>query len=222
MKRIFIISAVFIAISGCGGNGTTKDEKTISSDSAVTTTETPPAAELKKEETAPVMDSASTTKAYMAYMTPGKEHAMMAKSNGTWKEELTMWMSEGAPAEKHTSVCTNKMIMNGLYQQSVHKGNMNGMPFEGVSTTGYDNAKKKFVSTWIDNMGSGIMYSEGTYDSTNKMMTMIGSAMDPVTGKPTDIRETMTFIDDKTQMMEMYETKNGKERKTLEIKFTKM
>ena len=222
MKRILVISALFIAAAGCGGNDK-KEEKTATSDSAVTKTETTaPAAENKTEAPEPKMDSASMMKAWQAYMTPGKEHAMMAKSNGNWKEELTMWMAEGAPAEKHTSTCTNKMIMNGLYQQSVHKGNMNGMPFEGVSTMGYDNAKKKYVSTWIDNMGSGIMYTEGTYDSTNKMLTMTGNVMDPLTGKPMDVRQTMTFIDDKTEMMEMYETKGGKERKTLEIKFTKM
>lgn len=28
------------------------------------------------------------------------------------------------------------------------------MPFEGISTLGYDNAKKTFFSTWIDNMGN--------------------------------------------------------------------
>lgn len=215
MKRILIISVLFIAATGCGSNDT-KEAKTVVSDSAVATPET------KIDTPGPTMDSAAMTKAWEAYMTPGKEHAVLAKFNGNWKEDLTMWMSEGAPAEKHTSTCTNKMIMNGLYQQSVHKGNMNGMPFEGVSTTGFDNAKKKFVSSWIDNMGSGIMYMEGTYDSTNKMLTLQGNMVDPMTGKPVDEKETITFIDDKTHMMEMYETKNGKERKTMEIKFTKM
>jgi hypothetical protein len=35
------------------------------------------------------------------------------------------------------------------------------MPFEGISTLGYDNAKKTFFSTWIDNMGTGMMVMEG-------------------------------------------------------------
>jgi hypothetical protein len=114
------------------------------------------------------------------------------------------------------------MIFNGLYQESVHKGNFGGMPFEGHGTLGYDNAKKKFVSSWIDNMGTGIMYLEGSYDPSSKMVTLLGNCIDPSTGMPMDIRETMTIVDDKTMLMEMYDKKNGKERKSMEIRMTKM
>lgn len=30
---------------------------------------------------------------------------------------------------------------------------------------GYDNAKKKFVSTWIDNLGTGIINMPGEWNS---------------------------------------------------------
>lgn len=87
------------------------------------------------------MDSASMMKAWQAYMTPGEEHKMLAKSNGSWKEEITFgWIQMLLP--KNTASAENRMIMNGLYQESVVKGNFEGMPFHGVSTTGYDNIKK--------------------------------------------------------------------------------
>ena len=35
------------------------------------------------------------------------------------------------------------------------------MTFKGTGIEGYDNGKKKFVGTWMDNMGTGIMMSEG-------------------------------------------------------------
>ena len=31
--------------------------------------------------------------------------------------------------------------------------------------------KKKFVGSWVDNMGTGIMFSEGTYDPATKTFT---------------------------------------------------
>lgn len=34
------------------------------------------------------------------------------------------------------------MIFGGRYQLSNYKGNFMGMPFEGMSIMGYDNAKK--------------------------------------------------------------------------------
>jgi hypothetical protein len=160
-------------------------------------------------------------KAWQNFMTPGEVHKMLASSNGIWDEEITMWMAPGAPPEKAKAKAENKMILNGLYQQSTSTGNFGGMPFEGISTTGYDNGRKMFMSTWIDNMGSSITYMEGTWDEATKTVNMKGKQTDPMTGKVVDVRETLHIIDGDTQMMEMFETKDGKERKTMEIKFTR-
>ena len=35
-------------------------------------------------------------------------------------------------------------------------GKMKDMQFKGMGVEGYDNVKKKFVASWIDNMGTGI------------------------------------------------------------------
>lgn len=160
-------------------------------------------------------------KAWQAYMTPGNVHQMIAKSDGNWNEDITMWMTPGAPPTKSKSTCVNTMILGGRYQQSIHKGNMMGMPFEGVGLLGYDNAKKIFVSTWIDNFGTGMMYMEGTWDNASKSITFKGSTVDPSTGKDMNVREVMKFIDDKNMLMEMYATVNGNEMKTMEIKISK-
>jgi len=168
------------------------------------------------------MDSAAMMKAWQAFMTPGDMQKMLAKSDGVWDGEVTMWMDPGKPPQKSKSTCTNKMVLNGLYQESVHKGTMMGMPFEGHGTVGYDNAKKVFVSSWIDNMGSGIMYTEGNWDNASKSVVMKGKSTDPLTGKDTDVKEVLKFLDDNTQVMEMYGTgPDGKDMKMMEIKFTR-
>ncbi len=116
--------------------------------------------------------------------------------------------------------CTNKMILNGLYQQSVNKGTFNNMPFEGISTVGYDNAKKTFFSSWVDNMGSGILNMEGTWDDATKTINLTGKETDPASGKDMAARQTMTFTDNNTQKMEMFITRPGsKEMKAMEIVF---
>ncbi len=164
----------------------------------------------------------ASMKAWQNFMTPGEMHKMLAKSNGTWNGEVTMWMTPGAAPTKSKCVAENKMIYNGLYQQSTNKGEMMGMPFEGMSIVGYDNAKKMFVSSWIDNMGSGIMYMEGTWDAKGMMMNFKGTCTDPMTSKSMAVRETFKMVDDNTQMMEMFMPgPDGKEFKTMEIKFTR-
>jgi hypothetical protein len=168
------------------------------------------------------MDSAAMMKTWQSFMTPGDMQKMLAKSNGDWNEEVTTWMEPGKPPMKSMATCTNKMVLNGLYQESVHKGNMMGMEFEGHGTVGYDNARKVFVSSWIDNMGSGIMYTEGAWDNASNSLIMKGKATDAMTGKAMDIKEVMKFVDDNTQTMEMYVPgPDGKEMKTMEIKLTR-
>lgn len=157
-------------------------------------------------------------KAWMAFMTPGDQHAMIAKDNGEWNESITFYAAPGAPPTEMKATCTNKMILGGRYQQSVHRGDMMGMPFEGIGTFGYDNARKVFFSTWIDNMGTGIMYSEGQYDATTKTIVLKGKTTDPASGKQQDFRETMKMLDDGTQEMEMFMITDGKEFKSMVIK----
>src|SRR6266487_6138070 len=158
---------------------------------------------------------------WMEYMTPGAMQQMLAKADGSWNEELTMWETPDAAPQKMTASCENKMILGGRYQESTSTGNYNNMPFEGHSLVGYDNIKKAFQSTWIDNMGTGIIHMEGTYDPSTKTITLTGKEMDPMSGKEMDIKQTMNFIDDNTQLMDMYTTKDGKEFKMMEIKFTR-
>ena len=124
--------------------------------------------------------SEAEMKAWMEYMTPGDFHKEMAKWDGEWNEDITMWMAPGAPPTKSTASCVNKMILGGRYQSSTHSGSFNGMPFEGMSTTGYDNAKKIFISTWMDNMGTGIMVMEGKWDEKTKTLHLKGKQTDPI------------------------------------------
>jgi len=98
---------------------------------------------------------------------------------------------------------------------------MMGMPFEGRSLVGYDNLRKVFQSTWVDNMGTGIMVMEGKYNESTKTINFKGTMVDAMTGKMENVRESFKIIDDKTQMMEMWMTKDGKEFKNMEIKFMK-
>jgi len=97
-----------------------------------------------------------------------------------------------------------------------------GQDFEGISTVGYDNIKKMYFSTWVDNMGTGLAHLEGPWDAATKSITFKGKMVEPAQGKEVEVKQVMTFADDKNQKMEMYMTgPDGKEYKSMEIKFTK-
>jgi hypothetical protein len=168
----------------------------------------------------PAPDSATQAKNWQAYMTPGPEHKMLADASGSFDADVTMWMAPGGPETKSKISCENKMLFNGLYQESKCKGTMMGMPFEGLSTVAFDNHKKKYISTWIDNMGSGMMVMEGTWDAATKTVNFAGKMMDPATATEMDCRETFAVLDKDHQLLEMYcKGADGKEFKTMQINY---
>src|SRR6476620_3148201 len=112
------------------------------------------------------------------------------------------------------------MDVTGKMQMPGEDGKMKDMQFKGMAVEGYDNVKKKFVSSWIDNMGTGIQFSEGTYDPATKTLTYT-SEIEMMPGMKTPVREVLKLTDKDHMMMEWYETRGGQEKKTMEIAYTR-
>jgi hypothetical protein len=70
-------------------------------------------------------------------------------------------------------------------------------------------------------MGTGIMTMTGSWDEASKSITYTGSMMDPASGKDVAFKEVWKFTDDNHQVMEMYYPVEGKDLKTMEIKYTR-
>ena len=211
MKLKFLSLIAIISLVSCGKKEETKTENTVVKDTTVV------------EETAiTIPDSATISNAWNEFMTPGEPHKMLAMETGTWNEEMTMWMEPGAEPMKNTMTAESKMIYGNRYQETTHKGDFMGMPFEGKSTLAFNNASQEYTSTWIDNMSTGIMVITGKYDEATKTINFSGTTVDPVTKKEKPIRETYTIIDENTRKMEMFDVDySGKEFKNMEIIMTR-
>lgn len=160
-------------------------------------------------------------KAWMEYMTPGPMHELMAKSVGEWKTTHTMWMDpEGEPMVSE-GTSTVEMILGGRYLLAKDLGIVMGMPFEGINLQGYDNKTKEIISVWIDNFGTGIAISRGTYDEETKTINFTGSMINPVDGENLHYRQTHQFVDDNNHLFEMFMIKDGVEHKSMTLEFTR-
>jgi hypothetical protein len=208
MKNLLLpLLMLIVCISSCKKEAKTETESTKVADSIKTedsTAEKP-------------LDSAAQMKAWMDYATPGSPHKMMAEETGTWNCTMTFWEEEGGKPEKATSTATIKMILGGRYQEANYQGTMMGQPFEGKSTLAYNNASKEFTTTFIDNMGTGMMIATGKYDDKTKSMELKGEMVNPMNGKKSPYCEVYTIVDATTRKMEIYDTKKGKEYKSMEI-----
>ena len=212
MKKMFIaMSVMILCFASC------KKEEKVETDITVKT-DTVKTEEPVAEES---MDSVAQQKAWMEYATPGAPHKMMAEEVGTWNCDMTFWMGPDAKPEKATSTAEIKMVLGGRYQEANYKGTMMGQPFEGKSTLAYNNASKEFTTTFIDNMGTGMMVAMGSWDDASKSMNLKGDMVNPMNGKKTPYREMYTVVDANTRKMEMFDTKDGKEYKSMEIMMKK-
>ena len=78
------------------------------------------------------------------------------------------------------------------------------------------------MSSWVDNMGTGMVNMEGPWDAATQTIDLKGKMLDPSTGKEIAAHQTFHVKDPNTQTMMMYAPgPDGKEFKTMVIVFTR-
>ena len=155
--------------------------------------------------------------AMMKAASPGPEHEKLAKMAGDWTFTNTMWMAPGQPPMQSTGTMHAEMAMGGRYVVADWTGDFMGQPFQGRATSAYNNVAKQYEDTWVDNMGTGIMYSTGTCDAQG-VCTYKGDSWDPMSGQKVTMRSVISWPDADTFKTEMYGPgPDGKEAKMMEI-----
>lgn len=169
----------------------------------------------------PQMDEKAMMEAYMKASAPGEHHANLKAFTGTWTTKSKAWMAPDKPPMESTGMATTTEVLGGRFVREEYEGNFMNMPFKGMGLTGYDNAKKKYTSMWVDNMSSHILTLEGDYDAAKKIYTFDTEYVDPLMGQ-TKMRLMIRMIDDNHHVTEFYSpTPDGKWAKAMEIAYTR-
>ena len=167
------------------------------------------------------MDMQSMMEVYKELATPGAPHRLLAHLAGSWNATHKSWMEPDQPPTESSGTCEQKMILDGRFLQQELSGEMMGSPFTGIGFMGYDNHTKKYVSTWLDNMGTGIYLFEGSAGPDGRSIVQTCRYDDPVQGVM-EWRSVTRLVDDNTYAVEMYGTdKSGKEKKMMEGTYTR-
>jgi hypothetical protein len=163
-------------------------------------------------------DHAAEMEAWMAMATPGPEHANLKYCVGEWKASLKHWMEPGAEPAVSVGKEVNTEILGGRFVQTHFTGDFMGSPFEGHGYIGYDRIKKKYVSTWIDCMGTQVMMQWGDYDAATKTYTFLNEMTKP-DGTPMKGQMIDKITGPDTHVMTMYHEMDGKMVKAMEISY---
>lgn len=160
---------------------------------------------------------------WQQYATPGEGHKALEPLVGNWDYTVTWWETPESQPMKSTGSSEVKWIMGGRYLEQTATGTSMGQEFHGMGLMGYDNMKKEYTGVWIDNMGTGMMTSTGTYDPATKTFTEKGTFSCPQDeGGEKSFRGVTTMTSADTYKYEMFVTgKDGKEARMMEIVYTR-
>jgi hypothetical protein len=160
-----------------------------------------------------------------------ENHKLLSSLDGNWTYNIKMWMNPdpNAAPQQSKGTATRKSVMGGRFvvmdvtgkmQMPDETGKMKDVQFKGMGVEGYDNVKQKFVGSWIDNMGTAIQFSEGSYDPATKTLTY-ASEIEMMGGMKMPVREVIKLTDKDHMTLEWYETHGGQEKKTMEIAYAR-
>lgn len=156
---------------------------------------------------------------WQAAATPSAGHARLMPMVGTWRATTTFTMAPGAPPQVSGGTSVHRLVLGGRYLEQVYKGTAMAMPFEGIGFTGYDNVQKRFVGTWMDTFGTGVMNSVGVGRPTDDRMDFVCEAIEP-SGKKKLFDAIVRIRDHSHHSYEMW-TKgpNGKSYRTMIVEY---
>jgi hypothetical protein len=168
-------------------------------------------------------DMAEMMKKMEELAAPAPEHKTLASLAGEWETEAKCYMTgaDGAPTVSK-GTCKSKMILGGRFLQEEFDGDMMGKKFHGMGITGYDKFNKKFFNTWVDDMGTGVLVTEGTCDASGKVLTLTGKMDDPMTGeKEKEVKLVTRIVSPDKHTFEMHDMALGEKSKMMEITYTR-
>ncbi|WP_166828008.1 DUF1579 domain-containing protein [Thalassoroseus pseudoceratinae] len=173
-----------------------------------------------KSEAAEGFDPAEMEKLFEEYATPGTEHKQFRRMVGDWKTKTTSYYPNPEKPTVTEGSAKFRMILGGRFLQQRFQGEYEGKPYTGIGISGYDKATKKYVGSWMDTMGTGIMSTTGKYNEETHQMVESGTSHSPL--GQIEFRMVTDYQSDDAFTFTMFMTVPGMpEMKSMEIAYTR-
>ncbi len=164
----------------------------------------------------PVMDPK-----VLEMLKPGPEHRALAVMVGTWDVACTMWSKADSQPMRSQGTCAFSALFDGRFLQGDFRSTHMGQSFVGHALKGYDRAAKHFITTWCDSMSTGFTYLTGSSRDGGRVITYEGDMVCPSDGKDALLRFIESHESSDRFSEVMYQTKDGKEYKAMELIYTR-
>ena len=140
----------------------------------------------------------------MELAVPGPEHALLARYEGSFTQEIKFWRMPGAEPTTITGTVEQEMVLGGRYLLSRGKSSYPGMSdTETLGMWGFDRRHGVYTMVGFDTVGTYYVTAAGPYDKQSRSMTLSGTDEDPTMGQQVyDFK--MEFIDDDTYRVSIF------------------
>ncbi len=168
-------------------------------------------------------DEMAKMQKWMATTQPSAHHKHLEHFVGQWDTTMKIWMSgpDGPPMESE-GTSTVMWVLGGRYLQEEMKGEIMGMPYEGLGLTGYDNYKNMYMSSWASNADTQFLTMTGARHPKTGIFTFYG-AMDEagidVHGRT--VKYTNKILDKDRHVFSSIDLHAGDDYKVVEISYTR-
>ncbi len=161
--------------------------------------------------------------AWSADMTaPGPHHARLADFAGSWNIHARFWQQPGAAPHESDGTAELRLILGGRFLEQRQEGSHLGKPTSGIGYVGFDNAKGRYVSLWLDDLNTTILQTEGPPTLSGKAIRTRGMINDVATGKSLRIEEVLTPVGpDRFTYEAWISPANGKLARVMEIIYSR-
>jgi hypothetical protein len=140
---------------------------------------------------------------------------------GQWDVTIQTWksLSEAPLMGKATS--SGELILGGNYIQQKLNGNINEMNLEGLVLLGTDPLRQTYQAAWLDNLGTRILITEGSFTEPN-VLTVRGEYAEAASGALRSLRIVFRSVDADHYVTEIYGPGlDGAEMKLMELSFSR-
>ena len=177
-----------------------------------------------KSDVKPAADMQEMMKKWTEVATPGEGHKLLEQFAGKWDTVTRMWWEgPGKPPSETKGSAETKWVLEGRFLLEEGSGQMMGMSYKSVSYLGFDNYKKRYIVSYLDNMGTAMYTGEGKFDQSNKVMTLFGKMDDCIMGeRDKPVKYVTRIISKDKHVFEIYdEVGSPNEYKAVEVIYTR-
>ena len=125
---------------------------------------------------------------------PDSHHARLADFVGSWNIHTRFWRQPDMEPLESDGTAELRLILGGRFLEQRQEGTLLGKHTSGIGYVGYDNAKGRYTSLWLDDLGTAVLQTEGPPDRSGKVIRTHGMIDDAATGKPLRIEEAMSLV----------------------------